>query len=411
MLDLLYVALQHAAAQAHRAHAPARAATSTGSHLPKCELALPTLQMLQLQLHNYPYIAAFAGGYWILWLLFRRSDARVFLSFVLTLLAAAGLEVAAVMTKRPPGVCRVQDLVPAVAGALGAAVLLGIWSRLRRKPAYVRLVKRPAPAGSRSAPLPPPPPSPRGGIPQRAVIYDPPPTGYAPPPPPPDFSPGPTTEVRPAAQAAPTETVAPSKRFAARAAIAQRLQPILGRIKPALQGLWASIVRRRRAVGIGLAAVVIIGAAFVLLRNPSSVPVATEQPKAAAVAAPEAPPPAPRQLQSEVEGYYEPSYQFTVADRRFTRLTLRPDASVRFSRLGSRQEVGCADARISPAAVHVRCDFEAAGIIVTIDGRFTSRYASDRLDMPPLSASITITNTRGETVYRARDSFYWHVPD
>lgn len=411
MLSLLYVALQHATAQAHRAHAPAGTRAATGIHLPKCELVLPTLQNLELQLHNYPYIAAFAGGYWILWLLFRRSDARVFLSLLLTLLAAAGLEVGEVMTKR--GLCRVQDLVPAVAGVLGAAVLLGIWSRLRRKPAYVRLVKRPA-RGARSAPLPPAPPSPRAGIPQRAVIYDPPPTGYAPPPPPPDFSPGPapTAAGRPAAQSEPTEEVAPNRAVAARAAVTERLRAIFGRIQPGLQGLWASVLGRRRAIAIGLGVVVIIGAAaVVMLRTPSSVPVATEQPKAVAPPTPEAPPQAPRQLQSEVEGYYEPSYQFTVADRRFTRLTLRPDASVRFSRLGSRQDVGCADARISPAAVHLRCDFEAAGISVTIDGRFTARYASNRLDMPPLSASITVTNTRGETVYRARDSFYWHVPD
>src|ERR1041385_7676497 len=150
MLRLLYSALQHAAAQAHRAHAPVgtRAANSTGTHLPKCELILPTLQTLTLQLHNYQTIAAFAGGYWILWLLFRRADARVFWSFTLTLLtltlqlhnyqtiaafaggywilwllfrradarvfwsftltllAAAGLEVAEVMTKR--GSCREQ---------------------------------------------------------------------------------------------------------------------------------------------------------------------------------------------------------------------------------------------------------------------------------------------------------------
>jgi hypothetical protein len=59
----------------------------------------------------------------------------------------------------------------------------------------------------------------------------------------------------------------------------------------------------------------------------------------------------------------------------------------------------------------MRCALEAAGIVVTIDGRFASRYASNRLDMPVLSAWVTVTNTRGEVVYRARDSFYWHVPD
>src|ERR1041385_1974772 len=130
MLRLLYSALQHAAAQAHRAHAPVgtRAANSTGTQLPRCELILPTLQTLTLQLHNYQTIAAFAGGYWILWLLFRRADARVFWSFTLTLLAAAGLEVAEVMRKG--GSCRAQGSVPALAGpaaasAAGAPVAAG----------------------------------------------------------------------------------------------------------------------------------------------------------------------------------------------------------------------------------------------------------------------------------------------
>jgi len=28
-----------------------------------------------------------------------------------------------------------------------------------------------------------------------------------------------------------------------------------------------------------------------------------------------------------------------------------------------------------------------------------------------LNAWITVTNTRGETVFRARESFLWHAPD
>src|SRR5258706_7903389 len=47
------------------------------------------------------------------------------------------------------------------------------------------------------------------------------------------------------------------------------------------------------------------------------------------------PPPPPRPLQSEAEGYYEPSYKFTVSDRRFTRLTLRPQPFVTFARTGT----------------------------------------------------------------------------
>jgi hypothetical protein len=91
-------------------------------------------------------------------------------------------------------------------------------------------------------------------------------------------------------------------------------------------------------------------------------------------------------------------------------LTLRPEAFVTFSRSGTREEVGCADARISPDAVHLRCEFERVGV-VTIDGRFASRFGTSRLDAPVLNALITMTNTRGETLYRAQESFYWHEPD
>jgi hypothetical protein len=142
-----------------------------------------------------------------------------------------------------------------------------------------------------------------------------------------------------------------------------------------------------------------------------------EAPSAATAQAPppppppeEPPPPPPRPLQVEVEGYYEPNYQFTVFDRRFTRVTLRPQASVRFVRVGSRQDVECGDARIGPNTVFLRCQIEPYGA-VTIDGQFASRYATSQLDKPVLSAVITVTSARGEVVYRARDSFYWHVPD
>jgi hypothetical protein len=105
-----------------------------------------------------------------------------------------------------------------------------------------------------------------------------------------------------------------------------------------------------------------------------------------------------------------PSYQFTVSDRRFTRLTLRPQPFVTFARTGTRQEVGCADARISPVAVHLRCEFERVGT-VTIEGQFPSRSVTSSLDAPVLNAVVTFTNTRGETLFRARESFYWHEPD
>ena len=175
-----------------------------------------------------------------------------------------------------------------------------------------------------------------------------------------------------------------------------------------LQRLWVTMRGRRRTIVIGVVLLALGGAgAFVILRLQAPAPVVT-QPIAAPPPQPQPPPPRP--LQSEAEGYYVPSYQFTVADRRFTRLTLRPQPFVTFARTGTRQEVGCADARISPAAVHLRCEFERVGT-VTIEGQFPSRSVTSRLDAPVLNALVTMTNTRGETLFRARESFYWHAPD
>ncbi len=381
-------------------------------HVPKCEQLLPTIQVLVLSLQNYAYVALFAGFYWLSWVQFQRADARVVWALLATLLVAALVEVAEGMTGGGRGQvhCRVRDLAPDVAGALGAALLLAVWARLRRKPAYVRLVRRhPAAAPPPAAPtsravgpprgvVPPPPPPPRGlpGL-------------YVPPPEPPDFSPGPSP-VTPAEDSAPTHEVAPRAggANAARAAVVQRLQAILGRLREILQRLWTTIRRRRRTVIVGGGLLALVGAgALVIMRLPAPAPVVTEQPDTTAPP----PPPPPRPLQSEAEGYYEPSYKFTVSDRRFTRLTLRPEAFVTFSRTGTRDEVGCADARISPAAVHLRCEFERVGIMVTIEGQFPSRSVTSRLDAPVLNAMVTVTNTRGETLFRARQPFYWHAPD
>jgi len=188
----------------------------------------------------------------------------------------------------------------------------------------------------------------------------------------------------------------------------QRLQAILGRLREILQRLWMAIRRRRRTVVVGVVLLALVGAgALVIMRLPAPAPVVTVQPDTTAPP----PPPPPRPLQSEAEGYYEPSYKFTVSDRRFTRVTLRPEPFVTFSRPGIRDEVGCADARISPAAVHLRCAFERVGIMVTIEGQFPSRSVTSRLDAPVLDAMVTVTNTRGETLFRARQPFYWHAPD
>lgn len=168
--------------------------------------------------------------------------------------------------------------------------------------------------------------------------------------------------------------------------------------------LWAVIRGRRRPIAVVVILLSLLGAAgWVILGLQAPAPTVTAQPEAA-------PPPPPRALQAEAEGYYEPSYEFTVADRRFTRLTLRPEPFVTFSRIGTRQEVGCEEARIGRDAVRLRCEFERVGV-VTIDGRFTSRFVTSQLDAPVLSALITVTNTRGEVLYRARDSFRWHEPD
>jgi hypothetical protein len=344
-------------------------------HVPKCEQLIPTMRLVVLSLHNYAYIALFAGFYWMSWVQFRKTEARVVWALLATLLMGALVEVAEGMTGRGP--CRVRDLVPDAAGALGAALLLAVWSRLRRKPAYVRLV-RPRPAVAQPRRVVPPTPAP----PRRVV---------------PGPSPG-----APPEDVAPTQEVAPSE-GAARPEVVQRLQPILQRLRAMLQRIWAIMLGRRRTIVVGIVILALVGAAaFVFLRLQAPAPVVTEPPKAA--------PPPPRPLQSDAEGYYEPAYQFTVSDRRFTRLTLRPEPFVTFSRRGTRQEAGCEDARIGRDAVHLRCELDGVGM-VTIDGRFTSGFTTSRLDTPVLSALITITNTRGETLYRARDSFYWHEPD
>src|SRR6266498_4380829 len=170
-------------------------------HAPKCEQLLPTLHVLVLSLQNYAYIALFAGFYWMSWVQFGRSDARGVWALLATLLVAALVEIAEGMTGGGRGQvhCRVRDLAPDAAGALGAALLLAVWARLRRKPAYVRLVRPHAAAAPRPAA-----PTVRTVVPPRGVV--PPPPRVVPPPP--DFSPGPSP-VTPAADSAPTHELAP----------------------------------------------------------------------------------------------------------------------------------------------------------------------------------------------------------
>src|SRR2546427_9422202 len=102
-------------------------------HVPKCEQLLPTIQVLVLSLHNYAYIALFAGFYWMSWVQFRRSDARGIWALLATLFVGALVEIAEGMTGR--GHCRVADLLPDAPRAFGAAVLLAVLSPLRPEPA------------------------------------------------------------------------------------------------------------------------------------------------------------------------------------------------------------------------------------------------------------------------------------
>ena len=212
------------------------------------------------------------------------------------------------------------------------------------------------------------------------------------PPPPPPPTPAAPAESEPA-----TEDVRGRAVAAAAATVA--------RLKTAVATVGNFVRRRRRAVIIGTAVVVVGGAGvFVALQTaaPPPAPV-VEQPPAAAA-------PPPRPLQADAEGYYEPGYQFSVADRRFTRLTLRPDPSIRFVRTGTRQEYGCSDVTITPQIVRMICDIERVGTM-TIDGRFVTRVATTAMDAPAISALLTVRNMRGEVVYSARDNFVWRPPE
>jgi len=366
-------------------------------HAPKCQLVIPTMNVVELSLQNYVALALFAGFCWMSWVQFRGSKARFIWTVLATVLAGALVEIAEGMTGR--GSCRVRDLVPAAAGALGAALVLAVLSRLFRKPGYVRIA-RPRPAVAPRQPVAPQRPvAPLRGIPTLPVS----PRGVVPPPQ--DFSP---TPAAPPSDLPATEEVAPTQEGVAQPEITQRLRAILQRFLQRflamLQRLWGLIRGRRRTIVVAIVVLALVGAAaFVILLLPAPAPTVVEQPKAA-------PPPPPRPLQADAEGYYEPSYNFSVAGRRFTRLTLRPEPFVTFSRVGTREEAGCAEARIGPDAVHLRCELYRVGM-VTIDGRFPSRVVTSRLDAPVLSALITVTNARGEIMYRARDSFRWHEPD
>src|SRR2546427_11350391 len=111
-------------------------------HAPKCEQLLPTMHVLVLSLHNYAYIALFAGFYWMSWVQVRRSDARGIWALLATLLVGALVEIAEGMTMTGRGHCPVRDVVPGAAGAVGPELLLDRGSRVRANPRDGRLVRR-----------------------------------------------------------------------------------------------------------------------------------------------------------------------------------------------------------------------------------------------------------------------------
>ena len=408
------------------------AQTHFRTHPLKCDYIISTRVLvlsLQSYAQHYAQMALFAGFCLLSWVQFRGTKGRIVWAVLATWVVGALSEVAEGITAR--GHCHVRDLVPGAAAAVGAVLVFAFWSRLRRKPGYVRIARPHSAPAKRPAAIPPRP-APLSGIPTLPVL----PQRVVPPPA--DFSPTPQTRPRgpthpaPSEQAAPTEVVAPRRESATLHEIVQRFQALpkrllairpqalLKRLLAMRPGtllnhflalgprLWAVIRARRRAIVLAIMVLVLVSAAAVVLIL--VIPEPTPTTVAVQPAAPPPPPPPPRPLQSEAEGYYEPDYQFSIGDRRFLRLTLRPQAFLTFAKYGGRQQDGCAEARIGPSAVYVRCDVERVGM-VTIDGRFTSRYATSRLDAGVLSASITVTNPRGEVLYRGHDSFRWHEPE
>ena len=163
-------------------------------------------------------------------------------------------------------------------------------------------------------------------------------------------------------------------------------------------------MRRTPLVLVAVAALA-VGAIVVLQRGPSTSPRPEPAPAPRAAAPPKPP------LQADAEGYYVPGYEFTVNQLRFTGFSLRPDPLVMFTRAGGvEQAMACLETLINADTVHLRCDDPQMGT-VTVDGRFRTRVATDRLDTAVLSAVVTVRSGSGEILYRARDSFKWHPAD
>ncbi|HEV8400215.1 MAG TPA: metal-dependent hydrolase [Gemmatimonadales bacterium] len=314
-------------------------------------------------------------------------------------LAVSPLDIKAFLTSRGLAIL-INEMKWVWAPSVGiAAVLLTYrsWRRRKRSTARSRPTVKPRPAPLPPPPRkpapPPPPPMPRVGPPPRPAVPPPPPARIPLLPLEPIAPPEPSPAEAPAPPAQPPEpTPTPS--------------PVVQRLQAALASFTGILRRHRRVIVIGAAVAVVGGAAAVFV----AVQPAAPPPPAAIETAPVAVAPPPQPLQAEAEGSYEPGYQFTVSDRRFTRLTLRPDPFVTFRRTGTRQEFACAEATITPQTLHLRCEIERVGFM-TIDGRFVTRVATTRLDAPAISATVTVRNLRNEVLYSARDNFVWRAPE
>jgi len=306
------------------------------------------------------------------------SDKRYF--FPERPLAVSPLSIKEFLTSRGVAIL-LNEMKWVWAPTIGIAATVLTYRSWRRPKSRYMSKSRPT---ARTRPTPPLP------APKRTPPPPPPPPRMAPPPPPPEA-------IEPPSPPPPAEA-APESRAAAAVAVAA------ARLRTTLAGMASFFRRRRRVILIGSAVVLVGGAGvFVALQRAAPPPVVVEQ-----APAPVAPPPKP--LQADAEGYYEPGYQFTVSDRRFTRLTLRPDPFITFRRTGTKQEFGCAEATITPQTIRLRCEIERVGVM-SIDGRFVSRVATERMDAPAISAVLTVRNLRGEVVYSARDNFVWRPPE
>ncbi len=148
-----------------------------------------------------------------------------------------------------------------------------------------------------------------------------------------------------------------------------------------------------------IVAVLAVGFLIVLLLTPGPTPEQPPLPPAV-----ERPKPA---LQADAEGHYVPGYGFSVGRYRFTGFSLRPEAFVTFATSsGTEQGVSCLEATITAASFHLRCEDRQVGS-VTIDGKFLTRVATNRLDTPVVAAVVTIRSGSGDILYSARDSFAW----